>query len=74
MAARTDRACFARGRQAVARWSNVGGSGSSWRRHAGVQAQEYTLSRGERDISKVILWLEEGVQRQENVEEQKRLQ
>jgi hypothetical protein len=32
------------------------------------------LSRGERNIGKVILWLEEGVQREENIEEQKRLQ
>jgi hypothetical protein len=32
------------------------------------------LGRGEWDIGKVILWLEQGVQRQENVEEQKRLQ
>lgn len=32
------------------------------------------MGRGERDIGEVILWLEERVQSQENVEEQKRLQ
>lgn len=74
MATGADRACFARSGQAVAGWGNVGSSGSSRRRRTWVQAQECTLGRGERDIGEVILWLEERVQSQENIEEQKRLQ
>jgi hypothetical protein len=74
LAARTDRARFARGGQAVAGRSNIGSSGSDRRRRGRVQAQKCTLSRGERDIGKVVLWLEERVQGHENIKEQKRLQ
>lgn len=74
MAARADRARFARSGQAVARRSNIVSSGSDRRRRGRVQAQKCTLSRGERYIGNVVLWPEEWVQGHENIKEQKRLQ